>query len=386
MLLSFAQYERELIAERTRHKVHAARRKGKFTGGTLPLGYDRDPKGGRLVVNKVEAERVREIFRVFLKNPSVPELAADLNRRGWTLKQWETKKGRTYGGGRFTKFNLQRLLQNPVYIGKVLLKGSLHDGEHEAIIDEVTWQRVQEALSNGRRGPQRRSSRSPNMLAGLLYCRPSGYAMTPVFTQKGPTRYRYYLCGKAHRDGWASCPTKSVPAREIESFVVDQIRAIGRDPELIARTTQEANRQLAARKAELSAEAKNLRKELDRAHQALRNALRPITGSGNCQPRPRRLRAKEEAIQALEDRLAAVEGELATLRAQRIDPDDLRSVLEAFDPVWEQLTPTEQAKVVQLLIERVDYDGETGRLAITLRPTGVRTLAAQPGQSMEAGA
>jgi len=208
--------------------------------------------------------------------------------------------------------------------------------------------------------------------------------MTPTFSQKGRLRYRYYLCVKAHRRGWNSCPTKSVPAVEIEAFVLDQVRSIGRDPDLIARTVQEAGRLLTARKAELDAEARRLRKELDAAHRALRDTLRPVAGNGRPRRRPGSLAEQEAAIQALQDRLAAVQGELEALRAQRIDTADLRAALEAFDPVWAHLTTPERARVVQLLVERIDYDGGTGKLALTFRPAGVRTLAVEGSPITEA--
>src|SRR3989442_2053794 len=115
MLLSFAQFEREMVSDRTRDKLRAARRKGKFVGGGLILGYDRHPDGGRLVVNEAEAEPVREIFRLFLEAGSIITTLEELNRRGWTLKRWTTKTGRKYGGGVVDGHNPPRTLQNPAY-------------------------------------------------------------------------------------------------------------------------------------------------------------------------------------------------------------------------------------------------------------------------------
>jgi site-specific DNA recombinase len=197
--------------------------------------------------------------------------------------------------------------------------------------------------------------------------------MTPTYSQKGRFRYRYYLCLKAHRRGWDTCPSKSVSAREIEKFVVDRIRAIGRDPELVTRTAEEAETLLTARKAELAGEARRIRKELEQAHAALRSQMAAVPGDRKVRRRVQGA-ATEEGIRDLEDRLAPVQEELEGVEKLRIDPDDLRTALAAFDPVWEQLTSPEQARVVQLLIERIDYDGGTGRLDITFRPAGVRTL------------
>jgi site-specific DNA recombinase len=376
MLLSFAQFEREMIADRTRDKVHAARRRGKFTGGSLILGYDCDQKAGRLVVNEVEAGRVREIFHLFIESPSLVAVLRELNRRGWMLKRWTTRRGLVVGGGKFDKFSLRRLLTSHAYIGKVLFKGTVYDAEHPPIVDQETWDRVQSLLKGAPRHPGRRGPRSSALLGGILYCTPCDAAMTPSFSQKGKTRYRYYVCHQAHRRGWGTCPSKSVPAVEIEKFVVDRLRSVGTDPDVLAATVEEANKQLGARKALLDDKVRRLRKELDHAHADLRRQIRVAPGDGKSRQRSS-LATREDAIQTLEARLEEVGREIDDLRAMRIEVDDLRAALQAFDPVWERLTAAEQARVVQLLVERIDYDGATGKLAMTFRSAGVRTLAAE---------
>ena len=372
MLLTFAQYERELIAARTRHKVHASRRRGRFTGGFLALGYDRHPDGGRLVVNEAEAKLVRQIFRMFLTIPSIVEVVQNLNRRGWTLKRWTTKEGREIGGGAFDKHSLRRLLTNPLYVGRVHFDGQVYAGADEAIVDEKTWDQVQQLFTDGAHGPRRRSTRSTSLLGGILRCDACDCAMTPTYSQKGRIRYRYYVCNRAHRRGHASCPSPTVKATDIEGFVVEKIRAIGRDEGLVARTVEEAGKQLNERKVELEAEIGRIKKRLDRAHLEMREDMETVTGRVNTAAKTT---GTDGRIQDLEDHLAAAQDELIALRAQRIDASDLRAALQAFDPVWANLTTEEQARVVQLLIERIDYDGSVGKMAITFRPEGVRTLA-----------
>ena len=384
MLLMFAQYEREVIAERTRDKVHAARRKGKFTGGGLILGFDRHPDGGRLVVNETEARRVRKIFRMFEERPSLVDTVQELNRRGWTLKKWTTKTGREYGGGPFDVHSLRRMLSNHAYIGKVNFRGTTYDGEHDAIVDQKTWDRVQELAKNGSRGFRRPSNRTTSLLAGILRCSPCDAAMTPTYSQKGHVRYRYYLCTKAHLRGWDSCPTKSVSAKKIEAFVVDKIRGIGRDPELVARTAEEARKHLVTRKAELEAEAKQVRADLEKAHTELRSSLKPVPRNGTT-GRDQGVDDLEVGIRGLEGHLTAVTEELTTLEGMSIDPPDLQTAISAFDPVWMHLEPAEQVRVMQLLIERIDYDGGSENLAIAFRPSGVKTFIAEARTSAEEG-
>jgi site-specific DNA recombinase len=152
ILLSFAQFEREIIGERTRDKMSAARRKGKWTGGHPMLGYDIDPHGARLLLNPGEAQQVRDIFKLYLDYHAMLPVVREIHRRGWHTKQWVTKRGQIHGGKPFTKGRLYRLLTNPIYTGNVEFQGQVYNGEHEAIVGAETWASVQETLHrNGRR-------------------------------------------------------------------------------------------------------------------------------------------------------------------------------------------------------------------------------------------
>ncbi|MBZ5638298.1 MAG: recombinase family protein [Acidobacteriia bacterium] len=369
MLLSFAQFEREMVSDRTRDKAHAARRRGKFIGGQLPLGYDRTPEGGRLVVNPDEAGRVCDIFKLFLENPSIIGNVEELRRRGWTLKRWTTREDRVYGGRAFDKHSLGRLLRNPVYIGEVHFDGGVYPAEHEAIVDRETWNRAQELLREAK--PQTRATSSPALLAGLLRCVPCDSAMTPSFSQKGSTRYRYYACVKAQRQGWKSCLSKSLPAREIEGAVVDRLRAIGRDPGLIEATLEQARKVRTTRRRELEDQIRQVRDEIDEAHSDRRKQIVRFAAGFRRGDEP------PVDVPELEGRLAGLAQELESLRRLRIDAADLRKALGQFTPVWDHLTALEQQRVVKLLVDRIDYDGRTGKVAITFSALGVRTLAAE---------
>jgi site-specific DNA recombinase len=232
VLLSFAQFERELIAERTRDKIAAARRKGKWAGGLPPLGYDVDPRGPKLVVCAQEAARVRSIFALYLGHRALLPVVRELERRGWRTKRWRTRKGRPRGGRGFTTTGLYRLLTNVVYAGKIKYRNELHDGEHAGIVDPAVWHQVQDLLrqhGHGRGAGVRIASWA--LLKGVLRCRPCGCAMTPTHaSRKGRTRYRYYACTNALKRGRHVCPSKSVPAVEIEQFVVGQLQRLAHDP------------------------------------------------------------------------------------------------------------------------------------------------------------
>jgi site-specific DNA recombinase len=232
VLLPFAQFEREIIAERTRDKMVATRRKGKWSGGMPVLGYDLDPRGRRLHVNDDEAARVRAIFALYLEHQALLPVVRESARRGWVGKCWQTRHGRQRGGRPFTKNSLYHLLTNVIYAGKVRYKDEIHDGEQAALIDADTFQRVQALLR--RHGPEvgpPSRHRFTALLKGLLRCVPCDCAMTPAHTtRKGGRRYRYYTCVHAQKSGWESCPSKSIPAGPIEQLVVEQIQRLGRDP------------------------------------------------------------------------------------------------------------------------------------------------------------
>jgi site-specific DNA recombinase len=239
MLLNFAQFEREMIAERTRDKMRAARRKGKWIGGYPILGYDVAPKGGALLVNPAEAKRVREILALYLQLGALIAVLDELERREWRMKTWTTRDGVRRGGSRFTKTTLHSLLTDVAYVGRVRFEGKLFDGEHEGIIDDGTFNRAQEHLHrNFSKGERRVRNKHGALLKGLVRCGSCGGAMIHTYVQKKTARYRYYVCAIAHQRGWNKCETRSVSAPELEGAVINQLRNFARDPAVLSDVLQ----------------------------------------------------------------------------------------------------------------------------------------------------
>jgi site-specific DNA recombinase len=298
ILLSFAQFEREVIGERIRDKFAASRKKGMWMGGCPPLGYDvRDRK---LVVNEIEADLVRLIFARFLRVGSTTKLAQELRRAGHTTKCWTTQDGRHRPGKPIDKSAIYKILSNRIYLGEAVHKGTSHPGEHQAIVDRATWDKVHAILAentvaraNGTR------AQTPALLRGLIFA-PGGHAMTPSHSRKNGRLYRYYVSTDAIRQGYSECPVRSVPAAEVEEAVVAQVRHLLRSPEIIARTWAAActDVQMPAR----------------------------------------------DVVQTVTD----------------------------FAPLWEELFPAEQARIVRLLVERVDL-APCG-MQVRLRAEGLQTL------------
>ncbi|MFN4261784.1 MAG: recombinase family protein [Gemmataceae bacterium] len=225
VLLSFAQFEREIISERTRDKIAAARRKGKWAGGHPILGYDVDPQGFKLVVNEPEAERVRAILQMYLESDGLLKVVDELNRRGWKNKEVRTSKDEPRGGKAFNKCTLYALLINPIYIGMVRHKTNVYPGEHEAIVDKDVFEKVQNLMrKNARAGGPLIRNRYGALLRGILFCKGCNRTMVHTFSAKGHKRYRYYTCTAAIKEGRKACPSPSLPAAEVERVVVEQIR------------------------------------------------------------------------------------------------------------------------------------------------------------------
>jgi site-specific DNA recombinase len=371
VLLSFAQFEREMISERTRDKIAAARRKGKWSGGKPPLGYNVVEM--KLVADPAEAEQVRQIFGLYVEHEGLVRVVAELERRGWANKQWTTRKGTTRGGRPFDKSTLWHLLTNVTYIGKVKYKNEVHEGEHESIVGDELWRRAQALLlRNGRSGGALVRNQFGAVLKGLLHCVPCACAMSPTHSTKGKTkRYRYYVCVAAQKHGWQTCASRSVPAGEMERFVVEQIKCIGRDPRLIAETLRQVHAQATEQSEVLSAEESRLARELKRHQQELaRLASGPSLADGGT-----RLADLSERIQSVERRVTEVRDEAQRLQRDQLDEDAAAQALAEFDPLWESLSPREQARLLRLLIERIDYDGRDSTIAITFHATGIKALA-----------
>jgi len=371
VLLSFAQFEREMISERTRDKIAAARRKGKWSGGMPILGYDVVDR--RLVVNQAEAERVREIFALYLEHGRLMPVVKELNRRGWATKRWTTKKGTVRGGQPFTKNRLYQLLTNVAYVGKVRYKGEIHEGEHTGIVDEGVFRQVQTTLQrNGRGGAER--NKHGALLKGLLRCAACNCTMLHAYTSKGRRRYRYYVCRQAQQRGWHTCPAPSVPAGQIEQFVVDQIRCIGRDPTLVAATLAHVRRQAEEGIQRLERERAALQRQRRHDEAELRWLACSLESNGG---RLERLADVQQRIRLAERRLTEINEELVALSGNLVDQQQVADALADFDGVWAALAPRGQARVLELVIERIEYDGRAGNVSITFRPAGIKSLAAE---------
>jgi site-specific DNA recombinase len=202
--------------------------------------------------------------------------------------------------------------------------------------------------------------------------------MTPSHTtRQGGLRYRCYTCVHAQKSGWQSCPSKAIPADPIERLVLDQIQQLGRDPQLLRQVLAQVRHQDDARLAELASERDALERDLLRGQGEVRRLLAEVgagqTGGGVVS----RLAQLQERVGHVEQRIARLRAQTEAVQQERLDEAEASRALAGLDPAWDGMTPQEQARVVGLLVSRVDYDGAQGKVAITFHPLGLKTLAGQ---------
>jgi site-specific DNA recombinase len=278
-------------------------------------------------------------------------------------------------GSRFDKPSLLRLLKNPLYAGKVHHRGVLHDGEHPAIVDEAVWSRVQGLLHrNGSTGGMYSRNKHGALLRGLIRCAQCDCAMSHSFTLKGDVRYRYYVCQTRLKKGARACPGGKVSAHEAERQVAERIREIGQNSELIAEVVRHAQSQLDEHCKALEAEQRQLGKDLRRERASLRRLAAGHARNGDASAITARLAAIQRRIEAVERRLVTVARDLDSAKQQTVDERQVAAALSGFDRVWDALMPTERARILGLLTERIAYDGRTQTLELALGPSGIGRL------------
>ena len=221
VLLSFAQFEREVTAERIRDKIAASKKKGMWMGGVVPLGYDATDR--KLLINVAEANTVRTLFGLYINHSSVRRVKEEADRLRFRTKSRRPNNGKRIGGQPYTLGHLYKLLSNPLYIGQVVHKGNCYPGEHEPIIDRETWDAVQAKLqANAVTRRNGANSKVPSLLAGLLFD-DAGCRMKPSHSNKAGQRYRYYITDPNGQGAPAEGTGWRLPARAIEDTVITSI-------------------------------------------------------------------------------------------------------------------------------------------------------------------
>jgi site-specific DNA recombinase len=228
VLLSFAQFEREVTGERIRDKIAASKRKGLWMGGLAPIGYL--PHERTLVIDEPRAQHIREIYRLYLELGCVRLLKTEIDRRGWITATRKTRRAESVGGRPFSRGHLYRILSSPIYAGKIPHRGAVFAGQHPPIVDTGLWHAVQEKLSANLTGHRTRATAvNPSLLTGLVFD-DRGQRLTPTHAKKGERRYRYYVGQPLHAQGRDAAPEGlRWPAQELEDAVLQTITEFLKD-------------------------------------------------------------------------------------------------------------------------------------------------------------
>jgi site-specific DNA recombinase len=377
ILLSFAQFEREIIGERIRDKLAAQCRRGQWTGGYPVLGYDvdRSERTPKLVINPEEATKVRRIFSLYLELKNLMPVVEELDKRGWKNKLWHSKKGLPKGGRSFDKCSVHALLTNPIYCGKIKHKTDLYQGQHQAIIDDEIYERVQAQLrENSFNRGNRLPSKYGGLLKGLIRCPNCNVAMVHNMTKRNAIVYRYYTCVRAIKRGRQACKHPSLPAGEIEAAVVDQVREISRDTKLRDEIIRQAMIATQQGRAELESHHVQLTRQLTRDHGEIRELAldqKPNTSIAH------RIADIQDRIAKARLELSKVNRQLHDLDKQQMTTEEIQEAFIDFDRIWDALTSREQSQLLALLVSKVEFDQSDCTIAISFHASGIETLEQQ---------
>lgn len=324
ILVAFAEFERDIIADRTREKLYSQAQKGIWNGGFLQLGYNQ--KGNELTVNEKEADLVRLIFNYYIQEPSSYKVADRLNKEGYRTKIRKTKKGSLSGGGLFDGAHVSRILRSKFFIGKITFKNEEFQGLHPAIIDEETFFAVQRLMDQNKTNAKSTYNESDLLLLGITKCGYCGSYLTSTFgNSKQGERYYYYKCTKKMKHGSNNCEGGDLPAEKFENFVEKIIVHIGQDKEffnaVFKQMTVNENHEL----KELKEKLVQLKTNLKEINRQISNVTDVLAISGM------------ESFKTIEDKLNSLTGEkgLTEEQIQRIERDI--EVISKYDVPQETL-------------------------------------------------
>jgi site-specific DNA recombinase len=374
ILLSFAQFEREIIGERIRDKIAGQRRKGKWAGGIPVLGYDvdRSSPSPKLVINAEEAVQAKRIFSLYLELGSLMPVVDAVKQLEWKNKSWHTKGGVQRGGRPFDKCSIYTLLTNPLYAGMIKHKELLHKGEHEPIIEQSVFEAVQRQLKqNGRGKGNHLINKHGALLKSLLFCHACNRSMVHTFTKKQGKVYRYYTCTNVIKNGRKQCPSQNLPAAEIESAVIDQIREIGTDADLQAQVISQMKTGENEQLDELRTNRRQLERQLSRDHAEINKLAIVNDPSGATSARIADLHVR---ITKSEAELIRIVSSLEELEREVTKHGDIAETLLNFDPIWESLTSRERCRLIRLLISRVEFKAKDTSISVSFYPGAIRSL------------
>jgi len=359
ILITFAAFERDLIIERTRLAVDGSKKRGKFCGGVPMLGYKIDPYTKQLVVNEEEAKIVHLIFDKYIALGSIQATVSEINRIGIKTREWVSiSSGKQHAARKWNTGSIHRILSSPIYAGFVQHHEKIYKGEHQALIPEKEWNKVQAMLAENsptKRGVHHHMHDHP--FGGHVRCGHCNCALTPTFTKKQGKKYCYYICSKSNKDPDHECPVKRVPAGDLEHAILSQLTGIFQVPEIL-RATLKAVR----------AKEDLLRQNYEKDCQLLQDKIEAL---------------KQQAIQGEVDvnevkHAAMLLAETKKKRMKMKDSipeEEIIAALGDASGLWEFMFPGARNELVQMIVGDIIVYPE--KISMILKVDGLKNLAAE---------
>ncbi len=357
VLMAFAQFERQMIAERIRDKVTMARRKGLWTGGNVPFGYRIEAR--KLLCRADEAPLVGRIYSLYLELRCDAAIVHALDADGTLTRQ----------GRRWTTQSVARVLTNPVYTGYITLGEELHEGDHLPLIARERFEQVQALRRSPDTKPQARGRNPDYLLRGLLHCA-CGYALTPASTRRGKLVHRYYRSIAKDKQGKGSCNARPLRAETIEALVRERIAALASTPAGIEEVTKRIPTRIASERQDLRRQKASLKERIDALAGKLEQLNASVSSADECtkelyEARIAQLTSERDGLRG---QLRALEVRLGVLENLVLEANWIAEQMQHFGRVWDQLLPFNRQRLVRSVVQRIEVEESAGTVDITLQP------------------
>ena len=374
IFLAFAQFERNIISERTKEGMNARAIKGFYTGGHLILGYDNVK--GELKINETEAELVNRVFLYYLQEPSTTRVANRLNEDGFRTKSLTTRAGIRRGGKSYTKQDILRILRNKTYLGKIPWKDQVYDGIHEAVIEQKTFDAVQKRLGESKKDIQViRRTKSPLSLLGITKCGLCGSYLTSQSAKSG--KHYYYKCSKKIHGGAAQCPSKDLPADVLENCIYNLMESILSEGEFfdaIYNQIKFNNQEVIENLDKDLKDARTNKTAEETKRTNLLNAIKAGDKLGAIKEVADELERIEKQIGLQVFQINNFEKERELVATQKIGKEILREILLDYVKIYPTLSSEDKTRFNQLLFQEIisnfNQNEEDGIIIIKLRGDG----------------
>ncbi len=357
VLMAFAEFERDMIAERTLEKLYSQAQKGYWGGGHAPLGYS--VKDKKLIIEPTEAELVKRIFRDYIGMPSTTKVATHLNEDGFRTKSHVTKSGKQTGAARFTKQSVRDTLRNKIYLGIIKFKGEEFKGIHDPIIDESTFGRVQSIMAESAKNPRATSiTESPLTLLGITQCGhcESLLSSSSTFKKEQNRRYYYYKCSKAAHHTKEHCPAKDLPAAELEELVLSVAKGLVIDESFLDAVIRQMEGNSAIDTKQMDDDLRSLKTNLAKATNELENLIRlaaSSSGNGQSEVLGKMIQERENDRASIKTRISKLEREREKVNAGKVDKQTIKNLMSEYSNLYHRFEKEQKKQLNQILFSAI---------------------------------